>query len=70
MCNVFQNIGKVIYDSIRKIKQQFAHRKMRFYLDNFEQNILFGPFQLYELSSYCEIFKNWKSVLLNKLFKF
>ena len=28
---------------------------MRFYQANFEQNILFGPFQLYELSSYCEI---------------
>ena len=34
---------------------QFAYGRMRFYLANFEQNILFGPFQLCELSFYCEI---------------
>ena len=45
------NGEKVIYDSSRKVKQQFAERRMRFYLANFEQNILFGPFQLYRLSS-------------------
>ena len=49
------NGEKVIYDSSRRVKQQFTYRRMRFYLANFEQNILFGPFQLYELSSDCEI---------------
>ena len=50
----------VVYGNSRKVKQQFTHRRMWFYLANFEQNILFGPFQLYELSSYCEI-ENWKT---------
>ena len=49
------NGEKVIYDSSRRVKQQFTYRRMRFYLANFEQNILFGSFQLYELSSDCEI---------------
>ena len=48
--------GKVIYDSSRKVKQQFAHRRVQFYLASLEQNILFGAvLQLYELLSYCEI---------------
>ena len=51
----FVNFKKVISDSSRKVKQQFSHRRMRFYVVNFEQNILLGPFQLYELSPYCEI---------------
>ena len=48
-------VKKVIYDfSSREVKQEFADR-MRFYQANFEQNILFGHFQLYKLSSYCKI---------------
>ena len=46
---------KVIYGYSRNVKQQFTYRRMWFYLTNFDQNILFGPFQLYELSFYCEI---------------
>ena len=32
----FLNGEKVIYDNIRKVKQQFAHRRMQFYRANFE----------------------------------
>ena len=49
------NVEKVIYDSNGKVKQQFPHKRMRFYLVDFGQNILFSPLQLYELSPYCEI---------------
>ena len=49
-----------IYDSSRKVKQQFAQRRMQFYQAKFQQSILFGPSKLYELSSYCEIYY-WKT---------
>ena len=51
----FINCEKVIYVSSRIVKQQFVHRRMRFYRDDFDKNILFGPFQLHELWSYSEI---------------
>ena len=48
-------VKKQFMTAAGKSMQQFAHRRLRFYLANFEQNILFGPFQLHELLSYCEI---------------
>ena len=45
-----------------KAKQQFTHRRMRFYQANFEQNILFAPIQLHELSSYFELYKPEKLI--------
>ena len=50
-----RNGEKVIYDSSRKVNLLLVHRRMRFYQANFEQNFLFGPSHLYQLSPYCEI---------------
>ena len=60
----FPNGEKVIYDSSRKVKQQFVHRTMRFYLAYFEQNILSGHFQLHHLTAKYKC----KKVLLDKCF--
>ena len=60
----FPNGEKVIHDSSRKVKQQFVHRRMRFYLAYFEQNILSGHFQLHHLTAKYKCEK----VLLNKYF--
>ena len=53
----------VIYDSSCKFKQKFARRRKWFYYTDFEQNILFAPFQLYKLLSNSEIL-NWKLIAI------
>ena len=41
-CKTQQAWMNVTYGSRRKVNQQFAHRKMWFYVANFEQNVLYG----------------------------
>ena len=62
----FLNGEKLTYGSSRKVKQQFSHRKIRLYLANFEQNILFGTFQ----SMNYHLIAKYKTekVFLNKVF--